>query len=65
MATVLRAGFGVVREAIDEAGTDVVAVPSLGRFKTKDVETEQNGQKRVSRRTVFLPVKERQTAEAS
>lgn len=64
VATVLRAGFGAVRVAIDEAGNEVVSVPLLGRFKSKDVETEKNGEKRTSRRTVFLPAKERQAAGA-
>jgi hypothetical protein len=64
VATVLRAGLGAVRIAIDEAGNEVVSVPLLGRFKSRDVETEQNGEKRTTRRTVFLPAKERQAAGA-
>ena len=64
VATVLRAGLGAVRAAIDEAGNEVVSVPLLGRFKSKDVESEQNGEKRTTRRTVFLPAKERQAAGA-
>ncbi len=56
-AQVIRTALKTIREEIEGAEPGTVAVPMLGQFRVKNVETEKEGQKQQTRRTLFVAAK--------
>ena len=60
---VIRTALKTIREEIEGAEPGTVAVPALGQFRVKNVETEKDGQKQQTRRTMFVAAKPKAEGE--
>ena len=61
---VIRTALKAIREEVEGTADGAVTVPLLGQFRIKNVETEKDGQKSQTRRTLFVAPKPRPAADA-
>ena len=60
---VIRTALKAIREEVEGTADGAVTVPLLGQFRIKNVETEKDGEKSQTRRTLFVAPKPRPAAE--